>query len=526
MMLLPLLPLFLLLQWAMGGKREGRMGVSRDLLTFLPGHHRDQDLPATPIEPAWEAGKAVGGFLTVDNILSDPRTTVNPPRPLEVEIEEKKEDITEEEAGEIVENKDDNLKVKGDKGKLEIFAEKWKSNREKAKKIRQMNLKKLEGLLPNVTGIISDINSSKKGIKQLGEGVPRVKSDILAAEKDNKNEDFDSVQSYNSHFTPHITKDLYPVGYSVPNTGACTREGRVLVAILVISAPAHKAQREAIRAAWGREREGVVFSFLVGTVKGDLGRELLREATEHRDLIVSRVTDSYENLGLKTISGLDWVVQYCPDAEFVLKVDDDMFVQVDKLLELVHSLLLEGKSQKLVVGNISRGWRPVRNPRSKYYITEAQYEGDTYPDFATGPSYLVSRAAVIPLVEEALVQKYIHLEDVFITGVVAQTVGVTRRNTELFKNNAVRVPARFMGCTLLHTITIHKVDPEEQEEMHELSSNPDCGRHTHGDTVKDGDGVSDPDIERKVNIARQRKKIKNLRMEAQYLSKIAEKNKV
>ena len=102
----------------------------------------------------------------------------------------------------------------------------------------------------------------------------------------------------------------------------------MLVAILVISAPGHKEQRQAIRAAWGRHREGIVFSFLVGTVKGDLGREVLREATQQGDLIVSRVHDSYENLGLKTISGLDWVVQYCPHAEFVLKVDDDMFVQV------------------------------------------------------------------------------------------------------------------------------------------------------------------------------------------------------
>ena len=40
---------------------------------------------------------------------------------------------------------------------------------------------------------------------------------------------------------------------------------------------------------------------------------------------------------------------------------------------------------------------------------------------------------------------YIHLEDVFITGVVAEKVEVERRNNEQFKNNAVRVPARFMG---------------------------------------------------------------------------------
>ena len=122
--------------------------------------------------------------------------------------------------------------------------------------------------------------------------------------------------------------------------------------------------------------------------------------------------------------------------------------------------MAEDKTQKIILGNISKGWKPVRNTKSKYYITEAQYPGESYPDFATGPSYLVSRGALEPLVEEALDQLYIHLEDVFLTGVVAERLGVERRNNEQFKNNAVRVPARFMGCTLLHTITIHKVSQQ------------------------------------------------------------------
>ena len=128
-------------------------------------------------------------------------------------------------------------------------------------------------------------------------------------------------------------------------------------------------------------------------------------------------------------------------------------------MELIEDLMKQDPMQKLILGNISKGWKPVRNPKSKYFITEAQYAEENYPDFATGPSYLVSKAAVEPLVETALGQLYIHLEDVFITGVVAEKLGVERRNNDQFKNNAVRVPARFMGCTLLHTITIHKVTP-------------------------------------------------------------------
>eukprot|EP00092_Neocalanus_flemingeri_P037427 GFUD01040755.1.p1 GENE.GFUD01040755.1~~GFUD01040755.1.p1 ORF type:complete len:210 (+),score=58.12 GFUD01040755.1:86-631(+) len=157
-----------------------------------------------------------------------------------------------------------------------------------------------------------------------------------------------------------------------------------------------------------------------------------------------------------------------------------MFVQVERLLEMIKALLEKHAKPRVILGNISRGWKPVRNPQSKYLITEAQYPGENYPDFATGPSYLVSTQALLDIIPEAMEHTYIHLEDVFLTGVVSENLGIARRNVDEFKNNANRVPARFMGCTLLHTITIHKVGPEEQAEMYQLASNPECGKRKQG----------------------------------------------
>ena len=159
---------------------------------------------------------------------------------------------------------------------------------------------------------------------------PRVKGDLLAAGQDPHSPDFLSVMSYNSHFRPHLTRDLYNPGYVVDNRQACRADRRVpvLVTILVISAPQHFAQRQGIRDTWGKAKHGVVFSFIVGGAEHEVERELKAEAKMYQDLIISRVTDHYENLGLKTISALDWVIQNCAESEYVLKVDDDMFVQV------------------------------------------------------------------------------------------------------------------------------------------------------------------------------------------------------
>ena len=441
--LVTLLTLFILpLLWSLGGREAGR----------LP-RVQPQGVPPTHIEPAWAAGAtSEGGFLAVGDLLEDPRTTRHPARPREAVPEEaatlRAHTIGGEELAHVIADSEAaQVRTGGGVDHPEARVV-HPSSHQVARVKGDIMTARLKGAMAKGTMV--------KGTRVKG---TRVKSDLAAARTDNNNSDFLSVMSYNSHFEPHLTRDLYLPGYRVENQQACgpERTAGALVAILVISAPEHAQQRAAIRATWGKADQRVVFSFIVGSTTGDLKEEVEAEARREGDLIISLVEDHYENLGLKTISALDWVVQLCSEVEYVLKVDDDMFVQVERLVELVEALVEEDKDQMLVLGNISRGWKPVRNPKSKYYITEAQYGAESYPDFATGPSYLVSRAAVGPMVEAALDQLYIHLEDVFLTGVVAEQLGVERRNNDQFKNNAVRVPARFMGCTLLHTITIHKV---------------------------------------------------------------------
>jgi hypothetical protein len=296
-------------------------------LLFLPvlwllGRGAAPDGAPTNIEPAWaEGATSEGGFLEVEGILKDPRTTRDPPRPAETLLHRE-----EAEAGRVVTTKT----PKEHRQPLEV-SPKTESLKKSAKTKPIIN-KETPKTQARVSPSVPHKNQAKKLFKvpksNRHKG-PRVKGDLIAAQKDNNNSDFISVMSYNSHFTPHTTRDLYSPGYLVENLKACTKDrAEVLVTILVISAPEHFAQRAAIRATWGVPTGQVVFSFVVGAAEGELRGEVEVEARREGDLIISRVADHYENLGLKTISALDWVVQMCPEAEYVLKVDDDMFVQV------------------------------------------------------------------------------------------------------------------------------------------------------------------------------------------------------
>lgn len=282
-----------------------------------------------------------------------------------------------------------------------------------------------------------------------------------------------AVSAYQS---TDLTKDLYSSRWTRKAIQKKCQRSKVSLLISVISAPDHYVERQAIRQGWGltaKKSAKVAIIFMVG-LNDTLMPELKEESDQFNDLVITNHVDTYKNLTLKTLAAFDYMAAFCPQAEYLLKTDDDMFIQVKRLMAMVRGL---GVGQKLIVGNVASSWSPVRNPESKYYISESQYPEAMYPAFVTGPSYLVSKNAVIELFKAAMEHPYIHLEDVFLTGVIAEQCDIPRRLAVEFRNNAVRIPAKFLGCTLLRTISIHKVLPSEQIQMASMAENPICGRN-------------------------------------------------
>jgi len=421
---------------------------------------------STPLQKSWLLGASTGGFLKVDGVLGDPSTTLIPPIVEPSIFKTKIGEETESSAAlhlkedKILSHEDKSKEAAPHKRRLSDFYKEFVQKRDK-----ELNR-------------VIDESKSMKHINQTIEHFKkysaRVKSDI-ARNNESNSSDFKHVMEYNKNFKPHQTFQLYKPGFTISNSELCSKSGSgIKLVVMVISAPDHTNQRDAIRGGWGLHgsRPDVVFFFLVGRPsKSEELARLIEENDAHSDLVINNNEDVYENLSLKVVSGLAWFDQHCPLADYLLKVDDDMFVQVNLL---IHRLDNQTKSDRFILGHISRNWKPVRNPKSKYLITQKQYDKETYPDFATGPSYVISGVSVRPLLLSALEETYLHLEDVFITGINAQKNNVERVHSEEFKNNANRIPVQFMACTIQHTITIHKISPEEQKDLEELAKNPGC----------------------------------------------------
>lgn len=257
--------------------------------------------------------------------------------------------------------------------------------------------------------------------------------------------------------------ERYESGFNVPQEELCLNNGRELkVLVLITTAPDHEKHRTAVRQTWGHfsGRKDVVMAFMVGRTSQELQARLDQENEIFGDIIQANFFDHYSNLTLKTVAMFEWVKTYCSETHFVLKTDDDMFINVPLLLSFVES---KPNDQRVIYGRMAKGWKPVRNKKSKYYIDTNTYSKARYPDFLTGPAYLLTSDVVDDIYQKALDTTFFVLEDVLVTGIVAESLRIRRIGDSRFRNEKIKLTDT---CSLLKTISIHMVKYEEQFDIY------------------------------------------------------------
>ncbi|XP_046579069.1 beta-1,3-galactosyltransferase 5-like [Haliotis rubra] len=205
------------------------------------------------------------------------------------------------------------------------------------------------------------------------------------------------------------------------------------VVIVVCSHPEHVQLRQTIRATWGNDVKhlgGAAIVFLVGTTTDGSWQELIRrEVVIHGDLVQVDVVEDYRNLSRKVIKGMDWVVQNVPRTRYYMKCDDDIYLNVPYLLSELRRGVIGSKQ---ILGALSSSARVIRDPRDEWSVPYTVFPADTFPPYVAGGGYVMSKLALQLLLNVLPNLRLIHLEDVFITGVLAQEAGLSHIGHEGF----------------------------------------------------------------------------------------------
>ncbi|KAL5700715.1 hypothetical protein ACHQM5_026128 [Ranunculus cassubicifolius] len=190
---------------------------------------------------------------------------------------------------------------------------------------------------------------------------------------------------------------------------------RVILLIGVFSTGNNFERRMALRRSWmqyAAVRSGeVAVRFFIGLHKNmQVNLQLWREAQAYGDIQIMPFVDYYSLITLKTVAICIMGVKIVP-AKYIMKTDDDAFIRVDEIL----SRLKERKtSDGLLYGLIAFESSPHRDSDSKWFISPEEWPHDSYPPWAHGPGYIISRdiAKFIVQAHHENALKLFKLEDV------------------------------------------------------------------------------------------------------------------
>ncbi|GAB6020231.1 hypothetical protein CHUAL_002951 [Chamberlinius hualienensis] len=239
-----------------------------------------------------------------------------------------------------------------------------------------------------------------------------------------------------SLFTSAIT-------YSVGEFGICNQlRPQVFTLIYVHSAPSHFKHRSVIRRTFGNgslysSLKTVTVFFIGQSTDENVDITLKAEIERYHDIIQGDYIDSYKNLSLKAISALKWMKDNCLTAKYVLKVDDDMFVNVYNLVRHLQYLSKYEEQSKKGSGTKepsgSNGiihclvWNKMnvlRNSNSKWYVTKLEYPDDIYPPYCSGSAFFMESNLVPLLYDAVTIAPYLWVDDVYATGLLAKTATI------------------------------------------------------------------------------------------------------
>lgn len=153
---------------------------------------------------------------------------------------------------------------------------------------------------------------------------------------------------------------------------------------------------------------------------GEEQAQLEREAQRHGDLVQGRFADTYANLTLKTLLLLGWAAAHCPDAAFVAKVDDDVFLN---LPALARHLAARPGPRPLYLGRVHWWVSPTRQPSHPHHVPASVYPAGAFPLYCSGTAYVLSREAAWRVLGATPHVPLVAPEDVYV-GLCARWAGL------------------------------------------------------------------------------------------------------
>lgn len=218
--------------------------------------------------------------------------------------------------------------------------------------------------------------------------------------------------------------------YALENPELCSSVEDLDIIIIIHSSPEHFQRRLAIRSSWANDAfykhlATVKVLFLLGQTKDTLIQDTInREFNHFKDMLQGDFKDDYHNLTLKGVMAYKWLTERCRNARFVMKVDDDISVNMFKVFTEVYPKY-KNAAMQITCNHIEPNTMPIlRQNDSKWFVNENHFRGmDSFPtDYCSGFFILFTNDMIPALYESSKVTPFFWIDDVYLYGLVPSNV--------------------------------------------------------------------------------------------------------
>lgn len=225
--------------------------------------------------------------------------------------------------------------------------------------------------------------------------------------------------------------------------------------VLILSAPGNSDQRTAIRQTWASDFDDssqYVFAIGKNNIDASTHIALNEEQSANGDILLLPVHESYGSLTKKLLAGIMHLTNLYT-FQYLLKVDDDSFVNVKKLMKALDFVdpstpiywgYFNGKATVLKKGK----WK-----EDEWFLC------DRYLPYALGGGYILSFPAVQYIVNNAHLLSVYNSEDVSV-GTWLAPLNMSRLHDTRFDTGHIS-----RGCQNSHIIS-HKKNPALMTALH------------------------------------------------------------
>jgi len=234
----------------------------------------------------------------------------------------------------------------------------------------------------------------------------------------------------------------HPFNYIINSPNVCAGDQEIYIIAYVHTAPDHYKRRVVIRQTWGDASYyhiGIRVVFVMGRTvganrtDGDDGvqRALEFEAAQYGDIVQEDFHDTYRNLTYKGVAALRWISRYCSRARYVLKTDDDIFVnafnllrhlsRLDRLARVTPGAAATAAPRGLLLCLVWYSMTVMR--QGKWKVSKEEWPQDSYPTYCSGSAFIMSTDVAIAMHRISYDVPFFWVDDFYITGLLPLKLG-------------------------------------------------------------------------------------------------------